>query len=59
MAAHSYQAQIEVGFSESGQTGRFQLWAGEPDGRNPDSFPLTAVLLADLAVNSDDYTLGH
>lgn len=59
MGGHTYQAQIEVGFSELDQAGRFQLWAGAPIVGNEDNFPSSAVLLADLAVNSNTYTLGQ
>ncbi len=46
-----YAASILVGLPGfGGEAGRFQLWAGAPSMANPDVFPSTAMLLAEIRV---------
>lgn len=49
-AGDTYTASIDLYMFNASQAGRFQLWAGEPSIANPDVFPASAVLLADVSV---------
>ena len=47
-AGDTIQANILLGFDGPIKAGKFQLWAGQPSPADPDQFPGSAVLLAEL-----------
>lgn len=55
-AGEAFKASIYIGPRGPNQGGRVQLWAGIPSHANPDIFDAGAVLLADLAVGTSDWT---
>lgn len=55
-AGEVFNASIYIGPRGPNQGGRVQLWAGIPSYANPDMFDASAVLLADLAVGTSDWT---
>lgn len=54
-AGQMYAASVDVALSGASQAARIQLWAGEPSIDDPDIFPATAVLLADVSVADDSW----
>ncbi len=49
------QANTLIGFDGPTKAGKFQLWAGQPSPSDPDQFPGSAVLLAELSAGTSDW----